>query len=508
MPRCKHLIKVGEPGFPVAAVDRGRTVVGKDIEFQVADHDFTKLKITPSVALLCDIPASIKESFYSGKVVVGLKNTAFQPFSPLRHMAELKQVLKVGGVNPVLKPILLLYTDGGPDHCITYVSVQASLICLFKALNLDYLVAMRTAPMQSYCNPVERIMSILNLAFQSVGVMRSEMGKDMEARLKKANSIAEVRQAAEDPATKTAVLQSVETPISLLVERITRLQLKGEPFRLIQPASDDGIDELWQEMSAVDPTLTRSDTTQTHIKSKEGLNEFFSHCCVRRQYFFSIKKCGEASCKVCGPTSLPPEVFASLHQFPDPVKSALGESYKPFSEVWGKITTKEARPSRCAAPAQSDRQHEGDVALKAESVRQVVLCSDCEKPRCIYSSCRLDTEQSDSLKAQLEEIHYVCGSRLFPENHALVAEVVVRSGISCASEVERAYYASKKVFAPVCFACGIEPPVPTPDELSEGFQSIHMPCATCQAKKKKPRTRGPLRVGASAIPSSRKPKHH
>ena len=39
----KHnIIKVGEPGFPVAAVDRGKQVlVGIDTSFQVGDHDFT-----------------------------------------------------------------------------------------------------------------------------------------------------------------------------------------------------------------------------------------------------------------------------------------------------------------------------------------------------------------------------------------------------------------------------------------------------------------------------------
>ena len=44
----KHNIKVGEPGFPVAAVDRGKEViVGSNSSFQVGDHDFTKAKITP-----------------------------------------------------------------------------------------------------------------------------------------------------------------------------------------------------------------------------------------------------------------------------------------------------------------------------------------------------------------------------------------------------------------------------------------------------------------------------
>ena len=39
----KHKIKVGEPGFPVAAVERGKRVLVKvGASFEVGDHDFTK----------------------------------------------------------------------------------------------------------------------------------------------------------------------------------------------------------------------------------------------------------------------------------------------------------------------------------------------------------------------------------------------------------------------------------------------------------------------------------
>ena len=67
---------------------------------------------------------------------------------------------------PLMKfyaPVLFVYTDGGPDHRLTYISVQISLICLFKKLDLDYLCACRTAPYHSWRNPVERIMSVIIL---------------------------------------------------------------------------------------------------------------------------------------------------------------------------------------------------------------------------------------------------------------------------------------------------------------------------------------------------------
>ena len=176
----KHAIKCGEPGYPVAAVERGRQVlVAVDRTFMVADHDFTKARIVPSVSLVCDIPA-MEESFYRGKVFTCLKDGIFQPSSPFRHSAELYNLLKM--INP--KPVLCLYSDGGPDHRVTYLSVQLSLICLFRSLNLDYLVAVRTAPHNSFRNPVEHSMSLLNVGLQSVGIMR-EIMSESEKLIKK-----------------------------------------------------------------------------------------------------------------------------------------------------------------------------------------------------------------------------------------------------------------------------------------------------------------------------------
>ena len=37
----KHRVKVGEPGFPAAAAERGRVFVGRNTTFEVGDHDFT-----------------------------------------------------------------------------------------------------------------------------------------------------------------------------------------------------------------------------------------------------------------------------------------------------------------------------------------------------------------------------------------------------------------------------------------------------------------------------------
>lgn len=90
----KHRLKVGEPGFPVAAAEHGRKViVHASTTFEVGDYDFTKFSIVPSITLTVDIPEDIKDSWHRGQVLVGFKDVAFEASSPIRHATELSNVL-------------------------------------------------------------------------------------------------------------------------------------------------------------------------------------------------------------------------------------------------------------------------------------------------------------------------------------------------------------------------------------------------------------------------------
>lgn len=178
----KHRVKVGEPGLPVASVERGKKVlVALNRSFEVCDHDFTRFSLIPSVTLLIDMPDTIDGSWYDGEVFVGLKDAVFEPSSSLRHLCELHDNVLLTRMRE--KSVHFLYRDGGPDHRSTFVSVQLSLIALFLNLNLDLLCSARTAPHHSWRNPVERIMSIVNLGFQSVGLMRGQMSDEAERAL-------------------------------------------------------------------------------------------------------------------------------------------------------------------------------------------------------------------------------------------------------------------------------------------------------------------------------------
>ena len=77
---------------------------------------------------------------------------------------------------------------------------------------------------------MERMMSILNLGFQRISLMRSKISEPAEAALKDCKSIALLRKAGEP--FKDEIAKSLESMISLLSDVISRLHLKGKKFQV------------------------------------------------------------------------------------------------------------------------------------------------------------------------------------------------------------------------------------------------------------------------------------
>ena len=80
--------------------------------------------------------------------------------------------------------IMFLYCDGGTDHRTTFRSVKIAAIYIFMALDLDAYIAAHIALNQSYLNPAEPVMSMLNLGLQNVAIARESMEPTKEIRMK------------------------------------------------------------------------------------------------------------------------------------------------------------------------------------------------------------------------------------------------------------------------------------------------------------------------------------
>lgn len=169
----KAKVSYGEPGHVLSTGVRGRMTLTPVTTTLVAeDRDvYHKGSFTPSVYFKCFIPSSPKESFCRGTVKVVLNDTIYQTSNLFWHAASMCRIYKQS-INQTT--VLLKFSDGGTDQRNTLESVKCSMVAIFLKLNLDLLVAARCSLGQSWINPVERIMSILNLGLQNCALQRSK----------------------------------------------------------------------------------------------------------------------------------------------------------------------------------------------------------------------------------------------------------------------------------------------------------------------------------------------
>ena len=386
---------------------------------------------------------------------IGLKDAAFEHSTPLRHASEIYNILQSVSFN---KTVLFIYSDGGCDHRLTFISVQLSLICLFLKLDLDYLCAGRTAPYHSWRNPVERVMSIINLGLQCVGLARAEMPDEVEKEVGKCNSLSELRRTLEGK--QLAVSDSL-SPVKVLLSRIfVRLKLNDRQFSVFNSATDTELSDFWSAILALDSTLTETVYRKDTFDSHERVVEFMTHCCQCSHYTFDILKCGEPSCRFCSPVRLPMDIFKKLHHIPHPM---LGEDghYRLFSEVFGTQTSEEHRPSFKQTLSSSRKAKRRRLPYYA-SVQHVknsqlmVQCTECSMWRLIFSKFKLTREDRTYLQTLLEEFEYSCGASLRDLELTDKFDNVEIRDHNCHDPIEILYYSAK--YEPICVHCGSDQP--------------------------------------------------
>ncbi len=149
-----------------------------------------------------------------------------------------------------------MYSDGGPDHNITFPAVQLSLYALFKLQNVDMLIAARCCPGKSYTNPAEKVHCVMNLGLQTAALERSLMTPPYEQKLKKHSNMTDIRSACDkDEGLASALLGSVKPCHEAIAEVFQRLSLKGEKFKIHQPATQDQLGAAWSVLTQIEPKL-------------------------------------------------------------------------------------------------------------------------------------------------------------------------------------------------------------------------------------------------------------
>lgn len=508
----KAKVPVGEPGAAVSTGVRGRTsIVPTSTTLVALDHDMTKSSLTPSVILQCNIPENANKSFVNGIVTTALNDSVFQSSSPFRHAAMISKILETNEAKP---PIMMRFTDGGTDQRNTLESVRCSSICLFKEYNFDMVIHLRCAPGQSWINPAERIMSILNLGLQNVSLERNQGTEATEKELKKCNSMADIRSKEELKEQYSELIQ----PVKRIIEnRFSRLKLKEEFFRVIDPISEENIDILKRHLRELFPTLDLTKLQKSFTKKNSTYQEWIQNHCKMTNYAFQIRKCQDRNC--CLPPTLTEQ---ELFWLPDPVLDTEDtDHYLKYKQVKGRETTESDRPSLTeskrknvkqpvplkkaipqTAPSQeggqvepqeqtSELENDDECSLPlfdpticiAQNARGVVVCTDCEKPRVIYSRHKLTDRQQMSLSLAMSEYDYTCGSILLPPSNTMFKTVMCRTGITCETPIQLPFYSSGLGKLDLCCYCASDD-----GEYDQDLRKIYMTvlpvCRECLQKGK------------------------
>lgn len=284
------------------------------------------------------------------------------------------------------------------------------------------------------------------------GIPMSKISDEMEKAIHNANSMDDIRRVSQKtPEFKQHFKESLRPTKELLACTLSRLSLKGEAVVVEESCTEDSINTLFSCVQKIEPVLKRTDTHQAHLKKLPNLVQFMDHCCLKRKYFFCVKKCGVADCNICRQPRLPSEVFLQLHHFPDPLRKLNSESYMDFHDVWGTSTTEKDRPSLATkkSPDQSPIRKSG------EAVRELVICGECLKVRCVYSAKTLTKEQLLEFRRCKEDNMYVCGTTVIPQENPLKEICYFEAGINCDSVISPHYFSSRHKFPQVCYVCGV-----------------------------------------------------
>jgi hypothetical protein len=88
--------------------------------------------------------------------------------------------------------------------------------------------------------------------------------------------------------------------------------------------------------------------------------------------------------------------------------------YMPFKEIYGKETDEKHRPS-LKSKSNNNTTDSNDLQLKltqqyVRNVGQCVLCIECNRPRVLYSKCKVKQEIIQKLHSFLETVDYSCGA--------------------------------------------------------------------------------------------------
>ena len=146
------------------------------------------------------------------------------------------------------------------------------------------------------------------------------------------------------------------------------MKLKEEPVQCANAASDEEIDQHFELLHFIEPSLYQDNLTAKALETCPSPKKFLDTHCHSSHYVFQIRKCLDPSCYcVQHPVRMDLEKFKELSFLPLPLLDTTKEHYCRFEELYGSEPTGKGRPSL---------QQSGDPeAVEADTKHKALLNS-------------------------------------------------------------------------------------------------------------------------------------
>ena len=148
------------------------------------------------------------------------------------------------------------------------------------------LIAVQTAPGNSWMNVAECVMPVLNLAMQNVALEQPRMSPQMESWLKWKSTMAEVRSSSKHfPRLKVEYKASMEGVVNLLSSRFRRITLKINGLMTYEHVKEIDVDSFFQNIHTIDPSLESDALKCQDLTKFVKFTEFAASHCKATQSF-------------------------------------------------------------------------------------------------------------------------------------------------------------------------------------------------------------------------------
>lgn len=139
---------------------------------------------------------------------------------------------------------------------------------------------------QMYYQPVERIMSILNLAFQNVSTERDHAGDAAEGILKSYNMMEDIRK--KKNLVERAWKESLKAMIDKLQECIERCSLKDISFITRPTCTAEEVDGVLEDVAIIDPVLQIGQFQKKQLDNARKYHQFKENHCREQHHSFQV----------------------------------------------------------------------------------------------------------------------------------------------------------------------------------------------------------------------------